>query len=153
MSQPKPITEGQLKAVKPVIGAFGRFNSWIYKLSSGRLMSKFGGGEVCVVTMTGAKTGKVRDIPLMYVPHGDGVLLVASLGGAPKHPTWYYNLVANPDIDVLVKGRTMKLTARRATPEEKVQLWGTCCKYYPPYDEYQQRTERDIPVFICEPRN
>jgi deazaflavin-dependent oxidoreductase (nitroreductase family) len=153
MSQPKPITEGQLKVVKPAISAFGRFNSWIYKLSGGRLLNKFGGGEVCVVTMTGAKTGKVRDIPLMYIPYGEGVLLVASLGGAPRHPTWYYNLVANPDIEVLVKDRRMKLTARRATADEKVQLWGICCKHYPPYDQYQRRTERDIPVFICEPRN
>jgi deazaflavin-dependent oxidoreductase (nitroreductase family) len=152
MSQPKPMTEGQMKIVKPLISGFSRLNAVIYKLTGGRLMHRFNGGEVCVVTMKGAKTGKIREIPLMYVPHGEGVLLVASLGGAPKHPTWYHNLVANPDIDVVVKDRSMKLRARCATPEEKVALWATCCKYYPPYDEYQERTERDIPVFICEPR-
>ena len=112
-----------------------------------------GKSEICVVTMTGAKTGKKRDIPLMYVPHRDGVLLVASLGGAPRHPTWYYNLVANPDIEVLVGKDKTKLRARRASPAEKVDLWSVCCKYYPPYDEYQRRTERDIPVFVCEPRD
>ena len=151
MSKPTPITENQLKIFKPVVGAVGRLNSFIYKLSGGRLLGKIGKSEICVVTMTGAKTGKKRDIPLMYIPHGDGVLLVASLGGAPRHPTWYYNLVANPDIEVLVGTRTTKLRARRATPAEKSELWGICCKFYPPYDSYQARTERDIPVFICEP--
>jgi deazaflavin-dependent oxidoreductase (nitroreductase family) len=153
MSQPKPITEGQLKFMKPMIGAWGRFNTWIYDLSGGRVLGKFLGSEICIVTMTGAKTGKKRDIPLMYIPYKDGVLLVASLGGAPRHPTWYHNVVANPDVDVRVKDRTMQLRARRATPAEKVQLWEVCTKYYPPYDEYQARTERDIPVFICEPRD
>ncbi len=152
MSQPKPITEGQLKIMKPLISAYGRFNTWIYGLTGGRVLNKFLGHEICVVTMTGAKTGKKRDVPLMYVPYKEGVLLVASLGGAPKHPTWYYNLVANPDIDVQVKDVTLHLRARRATPAEKVEVWDTCTKYYPPYDEYQARTERDIPVFICEPR-
>ena len=152
MSQPKPITEGQMKIIKPLISGFGRLNTWIYKLTGGRLMHTFGGGEVCIVTMKGAKSGKIRDIPLMYIPHGDGVLLVASMGGAPMHPTWYHNLVANPDIEVAFKEHKMKLRARRATPAEKVEHWATCCKYYPPYDEYQERTERDIPVFICEPR-
>lgn len=153
MSQPKPITEGQLKFIKPAISVFGRLNSWVYKASGGRLMRHFNGGEICVVTMKGAKTGKIRDIPLMYVPYNEGVLLVASLGGAPRHPTWYYNLIAHPDIEVEVRGRKSKLRARRATPEEKVALWSLCCKHYPPYDEYQARTERDIPVFICEPRD
>ena len=81
-----------------------------------------------------------------------GVLLVASLGGAPKHPTWFYNLVKNPDVDVYVKGEKLELRARQAGPAEKAEIWPICCEYYPDYAVYQTRTERDIPVFVCEPR-
>jgi deazaflavin-dependent oxidoreductase (nitroreductase family) len=88
----------------------------------------------------------------MYVPYKDGVLLVASLGGAPKHPTWYHNLVSHPDVDVRVKDRTLKLRARIASAAEKAQLWPLCVEHYPPYADYQARTDRDIPVFVCEPR-
>jgi F420H(2)-dependent quinone reductase len=115
-------------------------------------MGKFAGRDICVVTMKGAKSGKQRHVPLMYVPHQGGVILVASLGGAPKHPTWYYNLVANPDIEVQVRHRVLPLRARRASAEEKAGVWPTCVECYPDYDLYQRRTKRDIPVFICEPR-
>jgi deazaflavin-dependent oxidoreductase (nitroreductase family) len=115
-------------------------------------MGTFAGRDICVASMIGAKSGKQRDVPLMYVPYQDGVILVASLGGAPRHPTWYYNLVKNPDIDVYVKGEKLALRARRASPEEKARVWPICCEHYPDYATYQARTERDIPVFICEPR-
>lgn len=114
-------------------------------------MNKLGGYYICIVTMTGAKSGKHRTIPLMYVPYKDGVLLVASQGGSPKNPTWFYNLVAHPHIQVEQGGRKMSLVARRLSPEEKAELWPTCVKYYAPYETYQKRTQRDIPVFLCEP--
>lgn len=145
------MTLGQMKAVKAFMRVFGTMNSWLYKKSGGKVANTFLGYDICVVSMKGAKTGKIRDIPLMYVPNGEDVLLVASLGGAPKHPTWYYNITANPECDVTVKGVTKRMRARRASTEEKAELWPVCVKYYPPYDEYQARTERDIPVFICEP--
>jgi deazaflavin-dependent oxidoreductase (nitroreductase family) len=88
----------------------------------------------------------------MYVPYHDGVILVASLGGALRHPTWYHNLVANPDIEVQVKGDTLVLRARQASAQEKAEVWPVCVEHYPDYDLYQRRTQRDIPVFICEPR-
>jgi deazaflavin-dependent oxidoreductase (nitroreductase family) len=87
---------------------------------------------------------------LMYVPHEKGVVLVASQGGAPKHPVWYHNLVKNPQIEVTQGGTRKALTARRVSDEEKAQLWPTCVKYYPPFQQYQNRTERNIPVFLCE---
>ncbi|HTK96667.1 MAG TPA: nitroreductase/quinone reductase family protein, partial [Pseudomonadales bacterium] len=77
---------------------------------------------------------------------------VASLGGAPKNPVWYYNLVAHPDIEVQVKENTLRLRARLASSEEKAQVWPRCVAAYPSYETYQKRTTRDIPVFICEPR-
>ena len=133
-----------------VLKAFTKFNVFVYKLSAGRLMNKLSGMPIILVKMKGAKTGKTRTIPLMYVPHEKGVVLVASQGGAPKHPAWYHNLVKYPEVEVTQGGQTRKLTARRVSDEEKAELWPTCCKFYPPYQQYQERTDRNIPVFLCE---
>jgi deazaflavin-dependent oxidoreductase (nitroreductase family) len=141
----------EMRIAKLIMGPFSRWNARRYLASDGRSMGQLMGRDVCVVSMTGAKSGKRRDIPLMYVPYRDGVLLVASLGGAPKHPTWYYNLVKNPDIEVRVKDKSLRLRARLATPAEKTALWPICVEHYPSYASYQARTDRDIPVFICEP--
>lgn len=131
--------------------ALTKLNVWIFRLSDGRLMNRFAGREICLVKMKGASSGKVRYIPLMYVPYKDGVLLVASQGGAPKHPVWYHNLITYPNIEVQVERKTFAVKARQASSEEKKELWPTCVEYYPPYDDYQAITSRDIPVFICLP--
>jgi deazaflavin-dependent oxidoreductase (nitroreductase family) len=145
----------QKNAGKPppkwVLKSFTRVNVWVYRLSGGRLMNKLGPDPICLITMTGAKSGKQRTIPLMYVPYGEGVLLVASQGGMPKHPVWYLNRVAHPTIVVEQGGKRKKLTARIAEKAEKEQLWPLCVEHYAPYEEYRHRTERDIPVFVCEP--
>ena len=101
--------------------------------------------------MKGAKSARTMTIPLMYVPYREGVLLVASLGGAPKNPAWYHNLVKYPDIAVSHRGQRMDLRARLATSDEKTDLWPVCDQYYAPYAEYRKRTTREIPVFVCEP--
>ena len=88
----------------------------------------------------------------MYVPYQQGVLLVASQGGAPKNPVWYHNLVKHPEIEVNHRGRRMALRARQASAEEKPALWPICDEHYAPYAEYRERTTRDIPIFVCEPR-
>ncbi len=134
-----------------VLKAFTKLNVLVYKLSGGRLMNKLSGMPIMLVKMTGAKSGRAITIPLMYVPDGDNVILVASQGGAPKNPVWYHNLKKNPEVEVTQGGVTRKMIARQVGDEEKAALWPTCCKYYPPYEEYQQRTERNIPVFVCEP--
>ena len=136
----------------PLIKLFAQLNAAVYRMSGGRVMGKFGTSDICVVRMQGAKTGRWRDVPLMYVPNGEGVVLVASLGGAPNNPVWYHNLVAHPDIEVLVKDHTRKLRARVATAPEKASVWPKCVAAYPPYEAYQKKTTRDIPVFICDPR-
>jgi deazaflavin-dependent oxidoreductase (nitroreductase family) len=128
-----------------------RLHVFLHRLSGGRLFNRLGGDEVCFVTMTGAKSGRTLTIPLMYVPYEQGVLLVASQGGAPKNPVWYGNLVKHPAIEVNHRGRRMKLRARLATPEEKPALWPICDRHYAPYAEYRKRTSRDIPIFVCEP--
>lgn len=128
-----------------------RMHVALHRLSGGRLLNTLTGDDVCFVTMTGAKSGRRLTIPLMYVPHSGGVLLVASQGGAPTNPVWYNNLVQNPNIHVNHRGRHMDLTARLARGEEKTALWPLCDQYYAPYADYRARTTRDIPVFICEP--
>lgn len=128
-----------------------RLHVLLHRLSGGRLFNTLSGDDVCFVTMKGAKSGRILTIPLMYVPYRDGVLLVASQGGAPKNPVWYGNLVKYPEIDVSHRGRRMKLRARLARPEEKPALWPICDGHYAPYAEYRARTEREIPIFVCEP--
>lgn len=145
-------TSEQMAKLLPYLKVFSSLNEKVYRWTNGRLMGKLAGRDVCLVTMTGAKSGKKRVVPLMHVPYKDGVLIVASQGGAPKNPVWFNNLVANPDVDVQYKSNKMQLRARRVDGEEKQALWPVCCEYYPDYDLYQQRAERDIPVFICEPR-
>jgi deazaflavin-dependent oxidoreductase (nitroreductase family) len=136
----------------PILRAFAKLNAVVYRMSGGRVMGKMGASPICVVRMQGARSHTWRDVPLMYVPNGAGVILVASLGGAPKNPVWYYNLVAHPDIEVQVKESTLKLRARLATLAEKAAVWPACVAAYPAYADYQKRTTRDIPVFICDPR-
>lgn len=126
-----------------------KINVFVYKNSNGRCMNKLAGMPILLVEMTGAKSGRTITIPLMYVPYKDGFVLVASQGGAPKHPVWYHNLVKHPAVRITYDGKTTPMTARLATDEEKAEVWPTCCEYYPPYQEYQDRTDRNIPVFIC----
>lgn len=145
-----PMTEKEHKAIRRNVKLFARINVWVYRLTGGRLMNTFSGCPICLVKMTGAKSGVVRWMPVMYVPYREGVIIVASLGGAPKHPTWYHNLVAHPDIEVIYRSKHMKLTARQVYDEEKAAVWPTCVEHYPPYADYQSRTDRKIPVFICE---
>jgi deazaflavin-dependent oxidoreductase (nitroreductase family) len=154
VSEKKTMSAFQAKLLKSIMNPYSRWQAKRFIASGGAKGGTLMGREICVVTMKGAKTGLTRHIPLMYVPNnGAGVMLVASLGGAPNHPIWYHNLVANPDIEVQVKGETRSLRARIATPEEKAAVWPTCVEHYPDYQVYQDRCERDIPVFLCEPRD
>jgi len=151
MSPPRPITEAQLRFLKPIVRLFSRLHIGLFKLSRGRLFHRMGGGDVCIARMTGARSGAVREFPLMCIPHGENVLLVASFAGAPRHPVWYHNLVRHPRVEIMAGGRTRPMRARLASPDEKAALWPLCCASYPDFARYQQRTGRDIPVFVCEP--
>jgi deazaflavin-dependent oxidoreductase (nitroreductase family) len=134
-----------------LLKAITRTHVFLHRLSGGRWFNKLGGDEVCFVTMTGARSGRTLTIPLMYVPYQEGVLLVASQGGAPNNPVWYHNLVKHPDIHVTHRGRRMRLRARLATADEKPGLWPICDEHYAPYADYRKRTTRDIPIFVCQP--
>lgn len=138
---------------RAVLKFFTRINVWVFKLSKGQRMKYLRGNRfpICLVTMTGAKTGKKREIALVHLPHGDNKLLVASQGGLSTNPVWYRNIVANPQIDIMVDGTTKTYIARTASDTEKRELWPHLLSLYPDFDEYQARTDRDIPVLICEP--
>ena len=134
-----------------IVKSMTRLHMMLHGLTGGRMFNSFGGDEVCFVTMTGAKSGRRLTIPLMYIPYRDSLLLVASQGGAPRNPSWYFNLVKHPNIEISHRGKQQKLRARIATPEEKSELWPICYQHYAPYEEYRTRTSRDIPIFVCEP--
>ena len=110
-------------------------------------------GMPCIiVTCRGHKTGAIRKVPLMTVADGDGYVLVASVGGGPKHPLWYYNLLADPDVEIRDRERVQRMRARLVEDAgERARLWEIAVAAYPPYEEYQGRTERVIPVFRAEP--
>lgn len=100
----------------------------------------------------GAKSGKKRTAPLVYVKDGDQFVLVASKGGFPQNPAWFHNLRANPDTTVQVGSRRLTVHARVARPEERGRLWAKAVELYRPYEDYQQRTDREIPLVVLEPR-
>jgi F420H(2)-dependent quinone reductase len=103
---------------------------------------------VVIVTTLGAKSGKVRKVPLMRVEHDGEYAAVASMGGAPKNPVWYSNLVANPQVEVRDGTLVQAMTAREVTGEEKAIWWKRCVVAFPDYADYQVKTERPIPVFV-----
>jgi len=146
-----PMTEKEFKQLRSFIKPFSGLNVFVYKLTSGRLMGTFQGRPVVLIEMMGAQSGKKRTIPLMYVPHKEGVIIVGSQGGAPKSPVWVKNIQKDPNIVAQYKGKRMKLVARQVSDEEKEALWPICDENYAPFADYRARTDRNIPVFDCQP--
>jgi deazaflavin-dependent oxidoreductase (nitroreductase family) len=107
---------------------------------------------VVILTTLGAKSGKLRKIPLMRVEHDGAYAVVASMGGAPKHPVWYFNLVANPLVELQDGPVKQDMTARELAGEEKAAWWERAVAAYPDYADYQKNTERLIPVFVATRR-
>jgi len=108
------------------------------------------GLPVVIVTNRGAKSGKIRKTPLMRVEHDGRYLAVASQGGAPKHPVWYYNLLADPQVELQDKGEKWDMTARLLSGDERAEWWERAVAAFPSYADYQRKTEREIPVFLLE---
>ena len=121
-----------------------------YEETDGETGYLWNGAPTLVLTTTGATSGKTRKHALIYGTDGDDVLVVASYGGAPDHPTWYKNLVAHPEVGVQVLDDRYQGRARTADADEKARLWPTMTELWPSYDDYQASTERDIPVVIIE---
>jgi F420H(2)-dependent quinone reductase len=109
------------------------------------------GLPVVIVTNRGARSGKLRKTPVMRVEHDGRYAAVASQGGAPTHPFWYYNLRANPRVELQDGPHKQNMVAREISGDERAQWWERAVAAYPPYAEYQQKTTRQIPVFVLEP--
>ena len=125
----------------------------IIRLSGGRVGWTFGAMPAVELHTVGRNSGERRSTMLSSPVHGDGkYVLVASKGGDDRNPMWYLNLVAHPEVELTVKGATILMTARTATLEEKAELWPRIVRSYRGYAGYQEKTSRDIPVVICEPR-
>lgn len=122
----------------------------VYESSGGTEGTTMRGKPVVILTTVGAKTGKIRKVPLMRVEHDGTYAVVASLGGAPKHPVWYYNIVANPRVELQDGPEKNEYLAREVTGEEKALWWKRAVEVWPDYDGYQAKTDREIPVFVLE---
>jgi F420H(2)-dependent quinone reductase len=142
---------GKVSQTKWIVRFFTWLNVALYRASGGRLMNRMEGGPVCLVTMTGRKSGKRKTIALMYTADEDKVLLVASLGGAPRHPAWYYNLKAQPEIEIQLGAVQRKMLAHEASSDERRVLWPKVVACYGSFADYQQKTTREIPIFVCSP--
>lgn len=123
-----------------------------YEASGGTEGAEFNGLPCVVLTTTGRKTGKARKSPLIRVHDGTDYVVIASMGGQPKHPVWYLNLSADPEVTLQDKGEIHELRARTADGEERERLWAVATGVYPEYDEYQANCERQIPVVVLESR-
>jgi deazaflavin-dependent oxidoreductase (nitroreductase family) len=122
-----------------------------YESSGGTKGTTLRGMPVIILTTRGAKSGKIRKTPLMRVEHGGNYAVVASKGGAPENPVWYYNLVADPHVELQDGPVKSERIAREITGDEKAEWWGHAVAAYPDYADYQTKTDRPIPVFVLEP--
>lgn len=121
-----------------------------YLTTNGEKGHLWNGVPTLLLTTTGRRTGRPLVLPLIYGRDGDRYLVVASKGGAPDHPAWYKNLIANPEVEVQVKDARFTAAARAASREERPDVWQTMAAIWPAYNEYQSKTEREIPVVVLE---
>ncbi|WP_280243484.1 nitroreductase family deazaflavin-dependent oxidoreductase [Nocardia abscessus] len=137
---------------EPSTSGWAREQAEKYENSGGTKGATMQGKPVILLTTKGAKTGKLRKTPLMRVEHDGEYAVVASLGGAPKHPVWYYNLKAEPHVELRDGTVNKDYTAREVFGEEKAQWWERAVQVWPDYANYQTKTDRQIPVFVLTPR-
>jgi deazaflavin-dependent oxidoreductase (nitroreductase family) len=130
---------------------WARENAELYMASGGTDGTLMKGKPVILLTTVGAKTGKIRKTPLMRVEHGGEYAIVASLGGAPKNPVWYYNVKKNPRVELQDGTTTADYEAREVFGDEKALWWERAVEAWPDYADYQQKTDREIPVFVLTP--
>lgn len=149
----KPFTESQERFAKPALRAMSRVNTWLYRMSGGKIWGTWlQGAPIMLLTTIGRKSGEPRTAPLLYLREGDDIVTVASQGGMSTNPLWFRNLEVNPDVEVEIGSQKRPMRARRATEEEKTRLWPKLVAMYTDYADYQARTTRNIPVVIISPR-
>lgn len=135
----------------PSSSGFVRKQVELYESSGGTEGTTMRGLPVVVVTSVGARSGRIRKTPLMRVEHDGRYALVASQGGAPRHPAWYFNLKAHPEVDLQDGPVKQAYRAREVSGEERRRWWERAVAAFPDYASYQERTDREIPVFVLEP--
>jgi deazaflavin-dependent oxidoreductase (nitroreductase family) len=136
---------------EPSTSDWARENAELYIASGGTQGTDLKGMPVVLLTTIGAKSGKLRKTPLMRVEHNGEYAVVASLGGAPKNPVWYYNIVKNPRVELQDGTDTGDYDAREVFGDEKALWWQRAVAAYPDYADYQRKTDRAIPVFVLTP--
>lgn len=136
---------------EPSTSDWARNQAELYENSGGTDGTMLRGKPVIVLTSVGAKSGKLRKTALMRVEHDGEYAVVASLGGAPKHPVWYYNLKKNPHVELQDGPVKRDYTAREVTGDEKAIWWKRSAEVWPDYDNYQAKTTREIPIFVLTP--
>lgn len=136
---------------EPSTSDWARENAELYIASGGTQGTELKGMAVILLTTIGAKSGKLRKTPLMRVEHDGEYAVVASLGGAPKNPVWFYNIAANPHVELQDGTASGDYQAREVSGDEKAIWWQRAVAAYPDYADYQRKTDRDIPVFVLTP--
>ena len=130
-------------------GPFSALDKRLMPLIGGRSLAV--GHPVCLLHTVGAKTGKPRRTALLFTPSGDDIVVAASRGGAPTAPAWYFNVRANPRVDVDIRGKRHAMVAREAEGREREQLWALLNDHFDGYEQYQERIDRRIPVIVLSP--
>ena len=131
-----------------------RGHAALIRATDGRIGARLPGlPPLLLLDHVGARSGKLRTTPLVYMPQGDDMLIVASKGGHPRHPAWLHNLRAHADTEVQIGRRRMKVHAREAKAEERRRLWPEAADYNPHWGRYRERTSREIPLVLLEPRS
>lgn len=136
---------------EPSTSDWARENAELYMASGGTEGTELKGKPVILLTTVGAKTGKLRKTPLMRVEHNGEYAVVASLGGAPKNPVWYHNIVKHPRVELQDGPAAGDFEAREVFGEEKASWWRRAVEVWPDYADYQRKTDREIPVFVLTP--
>jgi deazaflavin-dependent oxidoreductase (nitroreductase family) len=136
---------------EPSTSDWARENAELYMASGGTEGTELKGKPVILLTTIGAKTGKIRKTPLMRVEHSGEYAVVASLGGAPKHPVWYHNIIKHPRVELQDGTGSAEYQAREVFGEEKAAWWRRAVEVWPDYADYQRKTDREIPVFVLTP--
>jgi deazaflavin-dependent oxidoreductase (nitroreductase family) len=128
-------------------------NVRLYRLSGGRIGGRYDRAPVLILHHRGARTNEPRETPLVHLPDGERVVIVASMGGNPRNPAWYHNVRAHPDVEVEVLGRRRPMAARVVDDEaERATLWPRLLEIWPAWEDYRRRTAREFPIVVLEPR-
>jgi deazaflavin-dependent oxidoreductase (nitroreductase family) len=135
-----------------LLRAAGKLNVPVYRLTRGRVMGKIGRAPVLLLTSIGRRSGQPRTAPVLFLADGERVVVIGSNAGNSKAPAWSHNLKANPDAEIQIKGERRLVRARVAEGEERAEMWRQMNEQYAGFEDYDERTSRDIAVFVLDPR-